>query len=193
MATIPRPRVVPKERLDVSTFPDEVGIALAEVAASAREGLLALSVATGLKVMSTIFESDVTAIVGPKGKHDPGRTANRQGTDDGTVVMDGRKISIRKPRARSVDGTEIEIASYRHFADADMLTEIALGRMLAGLSTRRYDAGAEPIGDIATMGTSRSAVSRRFVAGTAAKLAEVLASSFPLPEQRRTGTEITSV
>lgn len=31
MSTIPRPRVVPKERLDLSRFPDEVSIALAEV------------------------------------------------------------------------------------------------------------------------------------------------------------------
>lgn len=173
MAKIARPRVATKERLDVSSFPEEVSVALREVAASAREGLLALSVATGLSVMSAIFESDVKRIVGPKGKHDPERTAHRHGAEDAHVVLGGRQVPVDKPRVRSLEGHEIKLPSYRHFADTDMLSDIALGRMLAGLSTRRYDAGAEPIGDIPTRGTSRSAVSRRFVAGTSAKLAEV--------------------
>lgn len=173
MAKIARPRVATKERLDVSSFPEEVSVALNEVAASAREGLLALSVATGLSVMSAIFESDVKSIVGPKGKHDPKRTAHRHGTEDAHVVLGGRQVPVDKPRVRSLQGHEIKLPSYRHFADTDMLSDIALGRMLAGLSTRRYDAGAEPIGDIPARGTSRSAVSRRFVTGTSAKLAEV--------------------
>jgi hypothetical protein len=46
--------------------------------------------------------------------------------------------------------------------------------MLAGLSTRRYEIGLEPVGSaveqVAT-GTSKSSVSRRFVAATAERLA----------------------
>lgn len=173
MAKIPRPCVVPKHQLDVSAFPEEVSVAMREIADAAKQGLLALSVAAGLEVMNTIFTQDVTRIVGPKGKHNAGRTANRHGAEDAHVVLGGRQVRIDKHRVRSVDGHEIELAAYRAFADRDMLTEIALGRMLAGLSTRRYDAGAEPIGDVAATGTSRSAISRRFVAGTTAKLAEI--------------------
>ncbi|HEX9776038.1 MAG TPA: IS256 family transposase [Actinomycetota bacterium] len=168
-----RPRVVAKDELDVSAFPDQVSLAMGEIAASAKEGLLALSVAAGLEVMGTIFEHEVTAVVGPKGRHDPDRVANRHGTEAAHVVLGGRQVSIDKPRVRSVDGHEIGLETYRHFADTDLLTEIALGRMLAGLSTRRYDAGAEPVGDVAARATSRSAVSRRFKAGTTAKLAEL--------------------
>jgi putative transposase len=50
--------------------------------------------------------------------------------------------------------------------------------MLAGLSTRRYPAGLEPVGsevEQAAQGTSKSAISRRFVAATAERLAELLA------------------
>ncbi len=46
-------------------------------------------------------------------------------------------------------------------------------RMLAGLSSRRCGAGLKPVGELRTRGTSRSAVSRRLVAGTAAKLAQL--------------------
>lgn len=168
-----RPSVVAKQELDPSALPDQVSVAMAQIAGSAKEGLLALSVAAGLEVMSTIFEHEVTVVVGPQGKHDPDRGAYRHGTDHGTVVLGGREMGVQKPRVRSTDDREVPLASYRAFADADMLTKIALGRMLAGLSTRRYDAGAEPIGDVVTKGTSRSAISRRFVAGTTAKLAEI--------------------
>ena len=53
-------------------IPDEVSVALAEIAESATEGLLALAVGAGLQVMGTLMEESVTALAGPKGKHDPG-------------------------------------------------------------------------------------------------------------------------
>jgi putative transposase len=52
-------------------------------------------------------------------------------------------------------------------------------RMLAGLSTRRYPVGLEPVGartEHTTTATSKSAVSRRFVAATETALAELLAA-----------------
>jgi putative transposase len=58
------------------------------------------------------------------------------------------------------------------------LAEGIVARMLAGLSTRRYQAGLEPVGpqvDQAARGTSKSAISRRFVQATAERLAELLA------------------
>lgn len=66
-----------------------------------------------------------------------------------------------------------DVRTCRVFADRDLLTEAVLGRMLAGLSSRRYPNSLEPVGDVDASGTSRSAVSRRFVVGTEAKLAEL--------------------
>lgn len=45
-----------------------------------------------------------------------------------------------------------------------------MARMLAGLSTRRYPVGLEPVG----VDVERSAVSRRFVAATETTLADRL-------------------
>jgi transposase-like protein len=64
------------------------------------------------------------------------------------------------------------------FASTDLLGQLALERMLAKLSTRRYPAGLEPVGtgvQQAAAGTSKSAVSRRFVAATEHALVELLA------------------
>ena len=55
---------------------------------------------------------------------------------------------------------------------------MALEKMLAGLSSRRYSAGLEPAGqavEAAAAATSKSAVSRRFVAATETALAELMA------------------
>ena len=54
---------------------------------------------------------------------------------------------------------------------------LALEKMLAGLSSRRYTAGLEPAGQAveeAAAATSKSAVSRRFVAATETALAELM-------------------
>jgi transposase-like protein len=56
---------------------------------------------------------------------------------------------------------------------------MAMERMLAGLSTRRYPVGLEPVGqrvEQAAVSTSKSAVSRRFVAATETALAQLLAA-----------------
>jgi putative transposase len=49
--------------------------------------------------------------------------------------------------ARHLDGSgEVELATYKHFNTEDLLGEMALERMVAGLSTRNYSAGLEPVG-----------------------------------------------
>jgi hypothetical protein len=55
---------------------------------------------------------------------------------------------------------------------------MAMERMLAALSTRRYGVGLEPVGrgvEAAATATSRSAVSRRFIAATETAFADLLA------------------
>jgi putative transposase len=159
-------------------LPEEVTLAVAELAGAARQGLLALAVGTGLQVLQTLMAEDVARLVGAKGRHNPDRTAVRHGSEPGQVTLGGRRVRIRRPRVRSADGTrELPVPTYQAFAAADLLGELALERMLAKLSTRRYPAGLEPVGtdvERAATGTSRSAVSRRFVAATEHALAELL-------------------
>jgi hypothetical protein len=54
--------------------------ALGELVSSAKEGLLALSVGVGLGVLAELMEEEVCEAVGPKGKHNPERTAVRHAT-----------------------------------------------------------------------------------------------------------------
>jgi transposase-like protein len=160
-------------------LPEQVTLAVAELAGAAREGLLALAVGTGLQVLQTLMAEDVARLVGAKGRHNPDRTAVRHGSEPGQVTLGGRRVRIRRPRVRSADGAgELPVPAYQAFAATDLLGQLALERMLAKLSTRRYQVGLEPVGaevERVATGTSRSAVSRRFVARTEHALAELLA------------------
>ena len=61
MSKVSTLRVVSKDRApELPDLPDEVRLALSEAAASAREGLLAMSVATGLKVMHAMMQAEIT-------------------------------------------------------------------------------------------------------------------------------------
>src|SRR5215216_6668255 len=162
------------------TIPEEVSVALAEIAESAKEGLLALAVGAGLQVLQTLMEESVAALAGPKGKHNPDRTAVRHGHEQGSVTLGGRRLAVQRPRVRAADGSgELPVAAYQLFSGTELLGRLALERMLGGLSTRRYPLGLEPVGtqvEQAATGTSKSAVSRRFVAMTHTALAELLAA-----------------
>jgi putative transposase len=159
--------------------PEQVSVALAELVEEVQEGLLALAVGTGLQVMAAMREADVTAVCGPKGRHDPERTVTRHGQGAGSVTLGGRRVPVSRPRMRATDGSgELSVSSYELFSQTEVLGRMAMERMLAGLSTRRYPVGLEPVGsrtEQAATATSKSAVSRRFVAATETALAELLA------------------
>jgi putative transposase len=165
---------------------ERVQEALGELAGAAKEGLLALSVGVGLGVLHEIMEAEVDEVVGPKGRHDPDRDAVRHGHEGGEVTLGGRRVPVRRPRARTVDGREeVELGTYRHFAARDQLTDVIFERMLAGVSTRRYVRAGEPVGadvDGLARSTSKSAVSREFVSRTREHLIELM--SRPLGDLR---------
>ena len=161
-------------------IPERVSVAMSEIAENMHEGLLALAVGAGLQVMAALMEADVSTLAGPKGKHNMVRMAVRHGRERGSVSLGGRRVPITRPRVRAADGSgEVAIASYELFSSTELLGKMALERMLAGLSTRRYPVGLEPVGgqvDEKSSATSKSAVSRRFVAMTETALAELLSA-----------------
>ena len=160
-------------------LPARVQEALGELVGAAKEGLLALSVGVGLGVLAELMEEEVDEVVGLKGRHDVDRAAVRHGHEDGSVTLGGRRVAVKRPRARSADGSEeVPLATYEHFADRDALTGVVLERMLAGVSTRRYARTQEPVGEDveqSSRSTSKSAVSRAFVARTSEHLSELMA------------------
>jgi putative transposase len=160
------------------SLPEHVQLSLLEIAGSAREGLMAIAVGAGLAVLHECMEHEVDDVVGPKGRHDAERIAKRHGHTGGEVTLGGRRVPISRPRVRAADGSaEVGLESYELFSARDLLERVVLERMLAGVSARKSQRVAEPVGeevDDVARSTSKSAVSRTFVSGTRAALEELL-------------------
>ena len=96
------------------------------------------------------------------------------------MTLGGRRVPVVRPRVRASDGSgEVPVPSYELFNSTELLGKMAMERMLGGLSTRRYGVGLEPVGaEVAKQArsTSKSAVSRKFVAMTEHALVDLLAS-----------------
>ena len=164
-----------------AVLPARVQEALGALVGAAREGLLALSVATGLGVLAELLEEEVDDVVGPKHARNPDRAAVRHGHEAGEVTLGGRRVAVARPRARTADqAAEVPLATYAHFADRDPLTRVVLEQMLAGVSTRRFARTREPVGEdivAAERSTSKSAISREFVGRTSEHLAALMSRS----------------
>jgi putative transposase len=178
MQKVPSPKVVTTLEAPESPLPPKIQEALGELVGAAREGLLALSVGVGLSVVHELMELEVTEVVGPKGKHNPDRTARRHGHEDGSMTLGGRRVPVRRPRVRTADDEhELPVKSYGYFADRDPLTRAVMDRMLAGVSVRKFAAVGEPVGaevEQSSSATSKTSVSELFIERTRTALGELM-------------------
>jgi putative transposase len=165
----------PDEAAELAGLPLSATVAMADVAASMREGLLAFATSAGLVVMQQMLTTELTSIVGAKHAKLPAgeRVGNWHGTTQGQVVLGARKMTVERPRGRLIEGSEVELGAWDVFASEDLLRQVVVERMLAGVATRRHVDVAEPVGQVGKA-TSKSAVSRRFVAATKTVMAELL-------------------
>ena len=151
---------------------------LVDLLVDTRAELFELAIHSGLRVLTTMLEEDRTALCGVRYAHQRGRDAARAGTVASEVVLGGRKVAIRRPRVRA-DGQEVPLPTFRTMADEDPLNRRVVEQMLVGVATRQYARSLESIpAPVVSRGTSKSAVSRRFVAKTAAQLAAWRSTTF---------------
>jgi putative transposase len=171
MEKVSGPQVVTAtEASESSPLPAEIQEALGDLVGAAREGLLALSVGVGLRVVHELMEAEVTEVVGPKGRQDLDRTAKRHGHEDGSMTLGGRRVPVTRPRMRSADDErELPVSSYEYFTARDPLARAVMDRMLAGVSTRKFARVGEPVGEEIEQrasSTRKSTVSEMFIEKT---------------------------
>ena len=140
---------------------------------TASGGLLNLSIELGFEVLQQLLELDVTNLAGEKGKHNPNRTAYRHGKESTKVILGGEKRRVEKPRVRSTEGIELNLPTLTLFQNDEPLSHAVLAKLLRGVSTRKYEGTSEnPSSD--SLCTSKSEVSRRFIAGLENMVTEFL-------------------
>jgi putative transposase len=144
---------------------------IAALAFTLRRGLREFVVQSGMKALGDLLEQERTDLCGPRYKHEPERAPSRAGFATGELAMGGRRVQVRRPRART-DERELELPTWKQFSSEDPLNARALEEMVIGVSTRKYRRALEELPpEVKERGTSKSAVSRRFVAATQKELA----------------------
>jgi putative transposase len=134
----------------------------------------------GIEALEQMLGEDVQRLAGPRHSRGPGRAGQRWGATRGKIGFHGGKVDVRRPRLRSYNGHEVELPTWRAALAEDWLGRWAMNLMLINVSTRKFRRSVRlPEGDVpaaAGDGTSKSAASRRFVALSAERMAEWMAS-----------------
>ena len=139
--------------------------------ASIERSYFELCIRAGQQVLDAMMEQDRTALCGPRWKRDPDRQAGRAGTTPSEVTLGGRRIQLTRPRVRSQSGQEVELPSFAFASHRDPLDAHAVNAVACGISTRKYARSLDTLPEeVAERSTSKSAVSRRYVAMTTTQL-----------------------
>mgnify|MGYP001586081483 CR=1 FL=1 len=126
----------------------------------------AFATSAGVLVMQCIMDGQVEQLAGKRQSHDSG--VNRWGKDDGSVMLGGQKVAIRRQRLRTREGKEVPLPSYERFRDSGDRARAVYQRLIAGISCRTYEQTVEAVAD--GYGVSKSVVNREMVQATAQKL-----------------------
>ena len=142
----------------------QVPLPVLAVLGDVRQAFHGLCISTGMQVLQAMQEADRDVLCGPKGRHQPEREAWRGGSVESHVTLGGRQVGLPRLRVRNAEG-EVPLASFEWAAATDALESHTLEAIAAGVSTRQYARTLDPVpAEVSERSTSRSALSRRFVA-----------------------------
>ena len=135
----------------------------------------------GVEALAEMMEEDATTVCGARHRRHGDRRGYRWGRTHSEIGYHGGKVKVARPRVRDRAGKEVSLESWQALRDGNLLLEWALNLMVLNVSTRKYHRAVRlPEGDLALKargdGTSKSAVSRRFVALSRKKMKAWLAS-----------------
>ena len=139
-----------------------------------------LCLQAGTAAIEAMLAADAEQLCGERYQRHADRQGHRWGKIGSEIGWHGGKAAIRRPRVRQRGGAELELPSWTAIQKADLLSRWAFNQMLIGVATRKYARSVRlPDGDLAGQAkraTTKSSVSRRFVALSTAKLKEWLAA-----------------
>ena len=131
--------------------------------------MIQMLIPLGLQAVEEELQAEVRRHVGG-GRHDrTGSDNKRWGQNPGSVFLGDQKVRVNVPRVRDVRADEeVPLKSYRRLQDPSHLDELALARVINGLSQGKYERAAEQVPE--TFGIKKSSVSRKFIRASAKRL-----------------------
>lgn len=127
----------------------------------------------GLAAVNDVLQAEVTRLVGGASHERTGSPVSRWGSNQGSVVLGGQKVSVSVPRVRdTASSKELPLESYQELKNSSGFDERVFSQLINGLSAGRYQEAAEQVPE--TFGISKSSTSRSFKRATEKRLNELL-------------------
>ena len=144
---------------------------LAEIAQKLRNGVGQFLLQAQLGLLTLIMENEVDWMTGPRYDRGAEKDIQRWGHEDGSVVINGQKVPVQRPRVRGEEG-DVKIGSYELFRRDEEQQKRIWEAITRGLTTRGY--GPTVRESEKAFAIEKSAVSEKFVAMSARKVNELL-------------------
>lgn len=125
----------------------------------------------GRKTIETILDLSAQEVAGARA---PGKARGQvrwHGSQPGRVMLRDRQVQVRRPRLRRKGAGEVKVPAYEALRENPATAEAMLGKLLRGVSTREYKDVLPAMA--ATVGISRSSVSRQAMEGSEQQLREL--------------------
>ena len=162
----------------------QLPLPLTELLSGVRSVVESVAAEAGLLVMKALIDEEVEQYAGPKDQHNSERQGHRWGSEEGYVVFSGKKVPVKRPRVRTVDGKEGSLKRYRLFQTPAAMEESVGKKVVCGVTTRDYEKVIDDVCD--GYGVRKSSVSRHWKALSAERLAEFV-------ERRLDGLDLAAI
>jgi len=122
----------------------------------------------GQAVVEAVLSLSAISVAGERHQGKAGGEVRRHGRQGGVVRLSERKLRVTRPRLRRKGGGEVPVPAYEAMSGSNRLGARMLEILMRGVSTRNYRRVLPEMA--ATVGVSKSAVSREFVEASAEEL-----------------------
>lgn len=143
---------------------------LAEIGQRLRNGVAQFLLQAQLQLLMLIMEDEINWMTGPRYERGGQKEVRRWGREHGSVVINGQKVPVQRPRARDEQG-DVKIGSYELFRREEEQQRRIWEAITRGLTMRGY--GPTVRESEKSFAIEKSAVSEKFVAMSAKKVAEL--------------------
>jgi putative transposase len=124
-----------------------------------------------LEAVKESLLNELTEVVGER--YSRGHEIKRWGSNPGSIFLGDQKVKIKVPRARNTStNEEIALATYNDLQNAHQLDEMALTRVMHGMSQRNYEKAAIHVPE--TFGIKKTSTCQRFIRASGEKLQEFM-------------------
>jgi putative transposase len=137
-----------------------------------RLSMIQMLIPLGLRAVEEELQAEVKQWVGERYSRGTGN-CKRWGQNPGSVYIGDQKLKVNVPRVRDLKTQEeVRLRSYERLQDPSHLDEVALARVINGVSQGKYERAAEHVPE--TFGIKKSSISKKFIRASAKRLQEFL-------------------